>query len=67
MRINLGIQTQIPVPIIGIASQNPNALQAQPVTQVQPQTVNQSIPKSVPTIVHEMPWHKAHPNLKNIK
>jgi hypothetical protein len=30
--------------------------------QVDPRWSNQA-----PTVVHEMPWHKAHPGLKNVQ
>lgn len=67
----LGIKTQNPV--VGLTSNNPgtaNAMlaaqqmaQAQQDQQVQqPKWSNQA-----PTVVHEMPWHKAHPGLKNTK
>ena len=69
----LGIKTQNPV--VGITSTNPgtaNAMlaaqqmaQAQQAAAQQPQQAKWS--NQVPTVVHEMPWHKAHPGLKDIK
>ena len=68
----LGIKTQNPV--VGLTSNNPgtaNAMladqqmdQAQQQAQ-QPQQARWS--NQAPTVVHEMPWHKAHPGLKNTK
>ena len=66
--IYLGINTQNPV--IGITSTNPasvqNMIDAQKTAAAQP-AVNQQPPQQPPTVIHEMPWHKAHPGLKNIK
>ena len=69
----LGIKTQNPV--VGITSTNPgtaNAIlaaqqmaQAQQTAAQQPQQTKWS--DLAPTVVHEMPWHKAHPGLKDIK
>jgi len=71
--IYLGIKTQNPV--VGITSPNPgtaNAMltaqqmaQAQQAAAQQPQQAKWS--NQAPTVVHEMPWHKAHPGLKDIK
>jgi hypothetical protein len=66
--IYLGIKTQNPV--VGITSPNPGTanaiLAAQQMAQAQqPQQTKWS--DLAPTVVHEMPWHKAHPGLKNIK
>ena len=70
----LGIKTQNPV--VGITSANPGTanamLAAQQMAQAQQdqQTAKQVDPRWSnlgPTVVHEMPWHKAHPGLKDIK
>lgn len=70
----LGIKTQNPV--VGITSANPGTanamLAAQQMAQAQQdqQTAKQVDPRwsnQGPTVVHEMPWHKAHPGLKNTK
>ena len=70
----LGIKTQNPV--VGITSANPGTanamLAAQQMAQAQQdqQTAKQVDPRwsnQAPTVVHEMPWHKAHPGLKDIK
>jgi len=71
----LGIKTQNPV--VGITSNNPgtaNAMlaaqqmaQAQQAAQQTAQTVDPRWSNQAPTVVHEMPWHKAHPGLKNVK
>ena len=69
----LGIKTQNPV--VGITSNNPGAanamLAAQQMAQAQqqPQPVHQDSKwnQGQGTVVHEMPWHKAHPGLKNTK
>jgi len=69
----LGIKTQNPV--VGITSTNPGTanamLAAQQMAQAQQdQTAKQIDPRwsnQGPTVVHEMPWHKAHPGLKNTK
>ena len=71
----LGIKTQNPV--VGITSTNPgtaNAMlaaqqmaQAQQAAQQTAQTVDPRWSNQAPTVVHEMPWHKAHPGLKNIQ
>ena len=71
----LGIKTQNPV--VGITSANPgtaNAMlaaqqmaQAQQAAQQTAQTVDPRWSNQAPTVVHEMPWHKAHPGLKNVK
>jgi hypothetical protein len=69
----LGIKTQNPV--VGITSTNPGTanamLAAQQMAQSQQdQTAKQIDPRwsnQGPTVVHEMPWHKAHPGLKNTK
>jgi len=70
----LGIKTQNPV--VGITSANPGTanamLAAQQMAQAQQdqQTAKQVDPRwsnQAPTVVHEMPWHKAHPGLKNVK
>jgi low affinity Fe/Cu permease len=70
----LGIKTQNPV--VGITSANPGTanamLAAQQMAQAQQdqQTARQVDPRwsnQGPTVVHEMPWHKAHPGLKNVK
>lgn len=69
----LGIKTQNPV--VGITSTNPGTanamLSAQQMAQAQQdQTAKQIDPRwsnQGPTVVHEMPWHKAHPGLKNTK
>jgi len=70
----LGIKTQNPV--VGITSANPGTanamLAAQQMAQAQQ---DQQTAKQVdsrwsnlgPTVVHEMPWHKAHPGLKDVK
>ena len=70
----LGIKTQNPV--VGLTSANPGTanamLAAQQMAQAQQ---DQQTAKQVdarwsnqgPTVVHEMPWHKAHPGLKNVK
>jgi len=74
--IYLGIKTQNPV--VGLTSPNPGTanamLAAQQMAQAQQaaaqQTVQTSDPRwsnQAPTVVHEMPWHKAHPGLKDIK
>ena len=71
----LGIKTQNPV--VGITSANPgtaNAMlaaqqmaQAQQAAQQTAQTVDPRWSNQAPTVVHEMPWHKAHPGLKNVQ
>lgn len=68
----LGIKTQNPV--VGITSNNPGAanamLAAQQMDQAQQQSQQPQQARwsnQAPTIVHEMPWHKAHPGLKNTK
>ena len=70
----LGIKTQNPV--VGITSANPGTanamLAAQQMAQAQQyqQTAKQVDPRWSnlgPTVVHEMPWHKAHPGLKNVQ
>ena len=70
----LGIKTQNPV--VGITSANPGTanamLAAQQMAQAQQdqQTAKQVDPRwsnQAPTVVHEMPWHKAHPGLKNVQ
>ena len=69
----LGIKTQNPV--VGITSTNPgtaNAILAaqqmdQAQQQAQQQTQQARWSNQAPTVVHEMPWHKAHPGLKDIK
>ena len=70
----LGIKTQNPV--VGITSANPGTanamLAAQQMAQAQQdqQTAKQVDPRWSnlgPTVVHEMPWHKAHPGLKDVK
>ena len=69
----LGIKTQNPV--VGITSTNPGTanamLAAQQMAQAQQdQTAKQIDPRwsnQGPTVVHEMPWHKAQPGLKNTK
>lgn len=65
--IYLGVKTQNPV--IGITSTNPATVQsmidAQKASQQNVQ--NQNPAQQPPTVVHEMPWHKASPQLKNVK
>ena len=72
----LGIKTQNPV--VGITSTNPGTanamLAAQQMAQAQQSAAQQPVQTSerrwsnqAPTVVHEMPWHKAHPGLKDIK
>ena len=72
----LGIKTQNPV--VGITSTNPGTanamLAAQQMAQAQQAAAQQPVQTSeprwsnqAPTVVHEMPWHKAHPGLKDIK
>ena len=72
----LGIKTQNPV--VGITSTNPGTanamLAAQQMAQAQQSADQQTVQTSerrwsnqAPTVVHEMPWHKAHPGLKDIK
>jgi len=70
----LGIKTQNPV--VGITSNNPGTanamLAAQQMAQAQQDQQAQQVQQSrwsnqAPTVVHEMPWHKAHPGLKNTK
>jgi len=72
----LGIKTQNPV--VGITSTNPGTanamLAAQQMAQAQLAAAQQTVQTSesrwsnqAPTVVHEMPWHKAHPGLKDIK
>lgn len=77
----LGIKTQNPV--VGITSTNPGTanamLAAQQMAQAQQSAAQQSTDQQpvqtserrwsnqAPTVVHEMPWHKAHPALKDIK
>ena len=72
----LGIKTQNPV--VGITSTNPGTanamLAAQQMAQAQQSIDQQPVQTSerrwsnqAPTVVHEMPWHKAHPGLKDIK
>ena len=58
----LGIKTQNPV--VGLTSNNPGTANAMLAAQQMEQArwSNQA-----PTVVHEMPWHKAHPGLKNVK
>jgi len=72
--IYLGIKTQNPV--VGITSTNPGTanaiLAAQQMDQAQQAAVQQQTQQArwsnqAPTVVHEMPWHKAHPGLKDIK
>jgi len=74
--IYLGIKTQNPV--VGITSTNPgtaNAILAaqqmdqaqQAAAAAQQQTQQARWSNQAPTVVHEMPWHKAHPGLKDIK
>ena len=74
--IYLGIKTQNPV--VGITSPNPGTanamLAAQQMAQAQQSADQQTVQTSerrwsnqAPTVVHEMPWHKAHPGLKDIK
>ena len=41
-------------------------LQAQQVQQTA-KTVDPRWSNQGPTVVHEMPWHKAHPGLKNVQ
>lgn len=66
----LGIKTQNPV--VGVTSTNPgtaNAMlanqQAQQAQQAQPQAGKWNQGQGIPVI--EVPWHKATPDLKNIK
>jgi hypothetical protein len=68
----LGIKTQNPV--VGITSTNPGTanamLAAQQMDQAQQQSQQPQQARwsnQAPTVVHEMPWHKAHPGLKNVK
>ena len=70
----LGIKTQDPV--VGITSNNQgiaNAmLAAQQMAQAQQdqstaKTVESRWSNQASTVVHEMPWHKAHPGLKNVQ
>ena len=71
--IFLGIKTQNPV--VGITSTNPGTANAMAYAQQMAQTQQQPQPEQqagrwnqgqgVPVI--EMPWHKATPDLKNIK
>ena len=71
----LGIKTQNPV--VGITSTNPGTAyamlaaqqmaQAQQAAQQTAQTVDPRWSNQAPTVVHEMPWHKAHPGLKNVQ
>ena len=68
----LGIKTQNPV--VGITSANPGTanamLAAQQMDQAQQQAQQPQQARwsnQAPTVVHEMPWHKAHPGLKNVK
>ena len=62
----LGIKTNNPV--IGIVSTNPNTTNAMLSQQGNPTTDNTNNVSAQPqTVVHEMPWHKAHPGLKDIK
>lgn len=71
--IFLGIKTQNPA--IGITSANPGTANAMAAAQQMAQAQQQPQPEQqagrwnqgqgVPVI--EMPWHKATPNLKNIK
>ena len=61
--IYLGIKTQNPV--VGITSTNPGTANAMLAAQQQTQQARWS--NQAPTVVHEMPWHKAHPGLKDIK
>lgn len=70
----LGIKTQNPV--VGITSNNPGTangmLAAQQMAQAQQQqstaqTIDPRWSNQGPTVVHEMPWHKAHPGLKNVQ
>jgi hypothetical protein len=72
--IYLGIKTQNPV--VGITSTNPGTanaiLAAQQMDQAQQAAAQQQThharwSNQAPTVVHEMPWHKAHPGLKDIK
>lgn len=72
--IYLGVKT--PNQVIGITSTNPGTANAMLANQ-QPQAVAQNAQQPVaqasrwsnqpPTVVHEIPWHKAHPGLKDIK
>jgi len=73
----LGIKTQNPV--VGITSTAPGIANSMlsnpqinnPQTALPPQPTAQTIDSrwsnQGPTVVHEMPWHKAHPGLKNTK
>ena len=68
----LGIKTQNPV--VGLTSNNPGTantmLAAQQMDQAQQQAQQPQQARwsnQAPTVVHEMPWHKAHPGLKNVK
>ena len=68
----LGIKTQNPV--VGLTSNNPGTanamLAAQQMDQAQQQSQQPQQARwsnQAPTVVHEMPWHKAHPGLKDIK
>ena len=68
----LGIKTQNPV--VGLTSNNPGTanamLSAQQMDQAQQQSQQPQQARwsnQAPTVVHEMPWHKAHPGLKDIK
>lgn len=71
--IFLGIKSQNPV--VGITSPNPGTANAMAAAQQMAQAQQQSQPihqdsrwnQGQGTVVHEIPWHKAHPNLKNIK
>ena len=70
--IYLGIKTQNPV--VGLTSPNPGTanaiLAAQQMDQAQQQAQQPQQARwsnQAPTVVHEMPWHKAHPGLKNVK
>jgi hypothetical protein len=72
--IYLGIKTQNPV--VGLTSPNPGTanaiLAAQQMDQAQQAAAQQQTQQArwsnqAPTVVHEMPWHKAHPGLKDIK
>lgn len=61
----LGLKTQNPV--VGITSTNPgtaNAMADAQKTAIEQQSKWSNLP---PTVVHEMPWHKATPGLKNVK
>lgn len=72
--IYLGIKTQNPV--VGITSANPGTANAMAAAQQMAQAQQQPQPQQPPqgrwnqgqgVPVIEMPWHKATPDLKNIK